>query len=471
MGKSIASRLKPMNVPVGLNKRKVARPESSESWWKLMLSVCFVQMGMTLLFEVMPNPKLVGKIDDNLLSYLKNHVEIVSTKCWYRTLNCQPIIKVCFSVEFRLMKGSYYIKEFSQNSQLWTGWLRKGTLQGWAFRQGMCWTVWGFMNLGDVFGCWKTFGQQNPIWIQQVYSRLTKLEVKAKVACILAYVIFVLIYVLVNVIVANWYDCFECCCFAGPLDQFGSWGRRESVWIAVRGQAWAFLPVKPLRWSISRDLLMTSCQDTWDVLVLSHACHMCFHSFMVSISFAIASQFALAAKLGPPDQKRYTLCIYKDESSCNKGGNPEVEVELLKALGSRETKRSPYTYVLKSFVNFCTGCLAWFPVLLQQLVEVLSVQPDPARSEVFIINYLEKNKAGYMTWWSVCWTKRMAHNESFQMVENMYVDMKDVKDWHGRWQTCLVTRKYQIYPTHPRWWLWPSTIATGEATNDVLPHW
>lgn len=77
---------------------------------------------------------------------------------------------------------------------------------------------------------------------------------------------------------------------AGPLDQFGSWGRRDSVWIAVRG---------------------------------------------------------------PPDQKRYTLCIYKDESSCNKGGNPEVEVELLK---------------------------------------VLSVQPDPARSEVFIINYLEKNK-------------------------------------------------------------------------------
>ena len=60
-------------------------------------------------------------------------------------------------------------------------------------------------------------------------------------------------------------------------------------------------------------------------------------------------------KPGPPDQKRYTLCIYKDESSCNKGGNPEVEVELLK---------------------------------------VLSVQPDPARSEVFIINYLEKNKAG-----------------------------------------------------------------------------
>ncbi len=27
-------------------------------------------------------------------------------------------------------------------------------------------------------------------------------------------------------------------------------------------------------------------------------------------------------------------------------------------------------------------------------------------------------------------------------------------------------------PTHPRCWLWPSTIATaGEATNDFLPHW
>lgn len=25
--------------------------------------------------------------------------------------------------------------------------------------------------------------------------------------------------------------------FAGPLDQFGSWGRRDSVWIAVRGPA------------------------------------------------------------------------------------------------------------------------------------------------------------------------------------------------------------------------------------------
>ncbi|CAK9100157.1 unnamed protein product [Durusdinium trenchii] len=77
---------------------------------------------------------------------------------------------------------------------------------------------------------------------------------------------------------------------AGPLDQFGSWGRRDPKWICVRG---------------------------------------------------------------PPDQKRHTLCIYKDESQCRKGDNPEVEVELLK---------------------------------------VLSVQPDPARKEVFIINYLEKNK-------------------------------------------------------------------------------
>ncbi|CAJ1414762.1 unnamed protein product [Effrenium voratum] len=77
---------------------------------------------------------------------------------------------------------------------------------------------------------------------------------------------------------------------AGPLDQFGSWGSRDQVWIAVRG---------------------------------------------------------------PPDQKRYSLCIYPDESHCNKGGDPALEVDLLK---------------------------------------VLSVQPDPARAEVFIINYVEKNK-------------------------------------------------------------------------------
>lgn len=30
--------------------------------------------------------------------------------------------------------------------------------------------------------------------------------------------------------------------------------------------------------------------------------------------------------------------------------------------------------------------------------QVLSVQPDPARSEVFIINYLEKNKAIWKCW-------------------------------------------------------------------------
>eukprot|EP00439_Symbiodinium_sp_Y106_P049654 s172_g6.t1 len=81
-----------------------------------------------------------------------------------------------------------------------------------------------------------------------------------------------------------------------PLDHFGSWGSRSKVWVAVRG---------------------------------------------------------------PPEQKRYTLCIFFDddkrtgENKCNKGEEPQVEVELLK---------------------------------------VLSVQADPARDEVFIINYVEKNE-------------------------------------------------------------------------------
>ena len=73
------------------------------------------------------------------------------------------------------------------------------------------------------------------------------------------------------------------------------------------------------------------------------------------VCFAMAL-FAMA-KLGPPDQKRYTLCIYKDESSCNKGGNPEVEVELLEALGSRETSEVPiYIYIcmFKLFAFFAT---------------------------------------------------------------------------------------------------------------------
>eukprot|EP00933_Yihiella_yeosuensis_P050014 TRINITY_DN47778_c0_g1_i1.p1 TRINITY_DN47778_c0_g1~~TRINITY_DN47778_c0_g1_i1.p1 ORF type:complete len:366 (-),score=83.11 TRINITY_DN47778_c0_g1_i1:184-1281(-) len=56
---------------------------------------------------------------------------------------------------------------------------------------------------------------------------------------------------------------------------------------------------------------------------------------------------------GPPHGKKYTLCIYKDEKSMKKGDSPTSEIPLLK---------------------------------------VLSVQPDPARSEVFILNYVDANK-------------------------------------------------------------------------------
>ena len=88
-------------------------------------------------------------------------------------------------------------------------------------------------------------------------------------------------------------------------------------------------------------------------MCLCYQMHSTFFSFAhgLDICFAMAL-FAMAAKLGPPDQKRYTLCIYKDESSCNKGGNPEVEVELLKALGSRETSEVPIC-IFKLFAFFC----------------------------------------------------------------------------------------------------------------------
>lgn len=78
---------------------------------------------------------------------------------------------------------------------------------------------------------------------------------------------------------------------AGPLDKFGSWGTRESVYIAVRG---------------------------------------------------------------PPDQKKYVLGLYKDQHSYEKGQPAKSEVDLLR---------------------------------------VLSVQPDPGRSEFFIVTYLDRDKA------------------------------------------------------------------------------
>lgn len=52
------------------------------------------------------------------------------------------------------------------------------------------------------------------------------------------------------------------------------------------------------------------------------------------------------------------------------------------------------------FCLYCTRVYLWivygsFNLAFEVLTDaqVLSVQPDPARSEVFIINYLEKNKA------------------------------------------------------------------------------
>lgn len=62
--------------------------------------------------------------------------------------------------------------------------------------------------------------------------------------------------------------------------------------------------------------------------------------------------FDVPSKPGPPDQKRHTLCIYKDESQCRKGDNPEVEVELLKVPALKcQTKRVVlwYYYVLLLF--------------------------------------------------------------------------------------------------------------------------
>eukprot|EP00931_Biecheleriopsis_adriatica_P085354 TRINITY_DN5973_c0_g2_i1.p1 TRINITY_DN5973_c0_g2~~TRINITY_DN5973_c0_g2_i1.p1 ORF type:complete len:355 (-),score=86.39 TRINITY_DN5973_c0_g2_i1:109-1173(-) len=77
---------------------------------------------------------------------------------------------------------------------------------------------------------------------------------------------------------------------SGPLQQFGSWGSTTNVWVCVKG---------------------------------------------------------------PPEQKKHTLLIYKDEHDCIKGGTPKLEVPLLK---------------------------------------IRSVQPDPGRQEVFIINYFDKDK-------------------------------------------------------------------------------
>lgn len=60
-----------------------------------------------------------------------------------------------------------------------------------------------------------------------------------------------------------------------------------------------------------------------------------------------------AAVSGPPVQKKYCLCVYKDEKELSKGGQPQVQIELLK---------------------------------------VLSIQEDPGRSDVFQINFVDNRK-------------------------------------------------------------------------------
>lgn len=59
------------------------------------------------------------------------------------------------------------------------------------------------------------------------------------------------------------------------------------------------------------------------------------------------------AVLGPPQQKKHVLGIWDDQQQYQKGARPKTEVDLMK---------------------------------------VLSVQPDPARSEVFLLNYVKADK-------------------------------------------------------------------------------
>lgn len=57
---------------------------------------------------------------------------------------------------------------------------------------------------------------------------------------------------------------------------------------------------------------------------------------------------------GPPHQKRYTFCIFKDEKDYGKGVKPSMEVELLK---------------------------------------VLNVQEDPGRPDIFFLNYVDSRRS------------------------------------------------------------------------------
>lgn len=70
-------------------------------------------------------------------------------------------------------------------------------------------------------------------------------------------------------------------------------------------------------------------------------------------SWGTHSQVFLAVR-GPPDFKKISICIYKEEREYEKNAKPVTEVDVLK---------------------------------------ILSVQPDPGRPEVFIVNFVDKGKS------------------------------------------------------------------------------
>jgi len=69
-------------------------------------------------------------------------------------------------------------------------------------------------------------------------------------------------------------------------------------------------------------------------------------------SWGTKEQRYIAIK-GPPDMKKYTMCVYKDNMEAEKSGKMIKEINLMKVMG---------------------------------------VSPDPGRNEVFMIQYLDENK-------------------------------------------------------------------------------
>ena len=85
----------------------------------------------------------------------------------------------------------------------------------------------------------------------------------------------------------------------------------------------------------------------------------CIEGTPDSYSQQRSADFQSLSGKGPPDQKRYSLCIYPDESHCNKGGDPALEVDLLKACGG-EMKRFPaeLSIIAEKAVNRALVCQA-----------------------------------------------------------------------------------------------------------------